>query len=486
MLGEVRCGQRVEPVVADRDELPSRLRGRVGLRFGGHRPRASSAPSPASGSATSSIASCRQPSVESRRRVPTVTSQAIDRSIATQRIYNVTQSDDTHPGRGHAGAAAADRDPRVSPSRPSARRGAAADGAVGSLRHRRPPLARPAGGRAVSDHSRARVGRRARIDSRAARRARRVARSAKAIAPCSSTCTGRAGGAARAPCTARRRAARPGASTASPIRRARGCSAAGRRHIYLEPGVGIARLPDAVSVDDYIGGGCGLLTAVHIRERAALRPGDSVLVQGVGAVGLERHRARAAGGRLDHLRRSATRRRGSTLARADGRRPRLRRSASTTAEERLQAVRDRTHGEGVDVVIEAAGSARAIEEGVTLVRDGGRYVIAGHYTDVGPSTINAHQHINRKHLEIRGCWGSEPGTSSGARDPRSATATCRGATSARGRIRSRRSTRRSPTPRPCGSRRRWSIRGRDGRSAFSVTRDRPAELEPATRPNAER
>ena len=68
-----------------------------------------------------------------------------------------------------------------------------------------------------------------------------------------------------------------------------------------------------------------------------------------------------------------------------------------------------THGEGVDVVIEAAGSARAIEEGLTLVRDGGRYVVAGHYTDAGPSTINAHQHINRKHLEIRGCWGSEAG-----------------------------------------------------------------------------
>ena len=75
--------------------------------------------------------------------------------------------------------------------------------------------------------------------------------------------------------------------------------------------------------------------------------------------------------------------------------------------ERLQMVRDLTHGEGVDVVIEAAGSARAVEEGLTLVRDGGRYVIAGHYTDVGPSSINAHHHINRKHLEIRGCWGSE-------------------------------------------------------------------------------
>ena len=58
-------------------------------------------------------------------------------------------------------------------------------------------------------------------------------------------------------------------------------------------------------------------------------------------------------------------------------------------------------------MLEAAGSAQAIEEGLTLSRDGGRYVIAGHYTDAGPSAVNAHQHINRKHLDVRGCWGSE-------------------------------------------------------------------------------
>ena len=77
--------------------------------------------------------------------------------------------------------------------------------------------------------------------------------------------------------------------------------------------------------------------------------------------------------------------------------------------ERLEAVRALTHGEGVDVVVEAAGSARAFEEGLRLARDGGRYVIAGHYTDAGPSEVNAHHDINRKHLDIRGCWGSEPG-----------------------------------------------------------------------------
>ena len=42
-----------------------------------------------------------------------------------------------------------------------------------------------------------------------------------------------------------------------------------------------------------------------------------------------------------------------------------------------------TDGRGPDIVIEAAGSARAVEEGLDIVRDGGVYVIAGHYTDVG-------------------------------------------------------------------------------------------------------
>src|SRR5215470_16903620 len=36
--------------------------------------------------------------------------------------------------------------------------------------------------------------------------------------------------------------------------------------VYLEPGVIVAKLPDAVTFEAYIGGGCGLLTSVHIME----------------------------------------------------------------------------------------------------------------------------------------------------------------------------------------------------------------------------
>ena len=177
--------------------------------------------------------------------------------------------------------------------------------------------------------------------------------------------------------------------------------------IYLEPGVGLARLPDAVSFEDYIGGGCGLLTAVHMIERGAMRPGDTIVVQGTGAVGLSAIALARLSGASTIIAIGAPDARLS-LARRMGADETLD-LASTSREARLERVRSLTHGEGADVVFEAAGAAAAVPEGLDLARDGGRYVIAGHYTDVGDATINAHRQINRKHLEIRGCWGSEAG-----------------------------------------------------------------------------
>ena len=177
--------------------------------------------------------------------------------------------------------------------------------------------------------------------------------------------------------------------------------------IYLEPGVVAARLPDSVRSEDYIGGGCGLITAVHAIDRAAVRLTDAVLVQGTGAVGLSivalarlsgAGAVIAIGAPADRL--DLARRMGADLT-LD--------VTATTPAERLERVRALTGGRGVDVAIEASGAAGAVEEAPALIRDGGRYVIAGHYTDAGPSAINAHEQINKKHLEIRGCWGSEAG-----------------------------------------------------------------------------
>jgi threonine dehydrogenase-like Zn-dependent dehydrogenase len=80
---------------------------------------------------------------------------------------------------------------------------------------------------------------------------------------------------------------------------------------------------------------------------------------------------------------------------------------ATTGEERAEALRAETGGRGADVVIEAAGHPSAIPEGFRSVRDGGVYVIAGHYTDAGDAPFNPHADINRKHIDVRGQWGTE-------------------------------------------------------------------------------
>ena len=42
-----------------------------------------------------------------------------------------------------------------------------------------------------------------------------------------------------------------------------------------------------------------------------------------------------------------------------------------------------------------------------MLRDGGRYVVVGQYTDSGDATVNPHRQINRRHATILGCWGYE-------------------------------------------------------------------------------
>jgi L-iditol 2-dehydrogenase len=179
------------------------------------------------------------------------------------------------------------------------------------------------------------------------------------------------------------------------------------QRIYLKPGVQTLRIDEPLTVDDVIGGGCGLFTGFAAVERSDLAMGDTVLVQGTGPVGL------AA------IAFAALRGAGQVIAIGDPQ-ARLELAAALgadvtlsvggeSAEHRQSVIRELTGGRGVDVVIECAGVAAAVPEGFRLLRDGGIYVIAGHYTDVGEVPINPHLDINKKHADVRGRWGLDFG-----------------------------------------------------------------------------
>lgn len=203
------------------------------------------------------------------------------------------------------------------------------------------------------------------------------------------------------------------ASTRCPHRKVYGVTYSSRegllggwaQRIYLKPGVKVLRLPPEVPPERLIAGGCGLPTALHAIDRAEIRIGDVVAVQGSGPVGLNAAilalLSGAGGviildrvaGRLEAARTFGVDETVLIDAEAPGR--------------HVERVRELTSGRGADVTIEAAGVPQAFKEGLAMTRDGGRYVVVGHYTDTGEVGINPHAEINRKHIELRGSWGSD-------------------------------------------------------------------------------
>ena len=177
--------------------------------------------------------------------------------------------------------------------------------------------------------------------------------------------------------------------------------------IYLKPGVRSIRLEAKPEL--FMAGGCALPTALHAIERGEVNIGDTVLVLGSGPVGLNaiilallRGAQRVLCiGAPEHRLQSAMAVGAAAALSID----------STIETERLEWVREQTAGRGADVKIEATGAPIAVVQAMRFTRDAGRVVIVGQYTDHGPlpadAAFNPHLDLNQKHLDVRGCWGSD-------------------------------------------------------------------------------
>ncbi|HET6889781.1 MAG TPA: zinc-binding dehydrogenase [Pyrinomonadaceae bacterium] len=177
--------------------------------------------------------------------------------------------------------------------------------------------------------------------------------------------------------------------------------------IYIKPGTHCIRLNG--NPETFMAGGCALPTALHAVERGEINLGDTVLVLGSGPVGISAIILALMRGALRVLcigapalrLEAATRAGASAVANIE----------TFTEQQRLEWVLAETGGRGADVTIEATGSPAAVVQAMRFTRDAGRVVIVGQYTDHGPVPIeaafNPHFDLNRKHLDVRGCWGSD-------------------------------------------------------------------------------
>jgi len=174
-------------------------------------------------------------------------------------------------------------------------------------------------------------------------------------------------------------------------------------HVYLKPGTRCIAVD--TSVTTFMAGGCALPTALHAIERGEIRLGDVVLVLGSGPVGINAILMARMSGALRVLCIGAPNSRLDAALEAGA--SAVLNIESNDEEARLDWVRQQTSGRGADVTIEVAGVAEAVVQAMKFTRDAGRVVIVGQYTDHGTVEINPHLDLNKKHLDVRGCWGSD-------------------------------------------------------------------------------
>ncbi|KAH9318427.1 hypothetical protein KI387_020196, partial [Taxus chinensis] len=177
-------------------------------------------------------------------------------------------------------------------------------------------------------------------------------------------------------------------------------------YLYLPPNAKIIRLPRSLPPQVFMAGGCGLPTALHAVDRANIHIMDCVIIQGSGPVGLLAALLAQFSGALQVVVIGAPAHR-LEIFRKFGFQHTINILDVHDSSERMRLAMKMMGGKLADVVIEATGCPEAVSEGMELCRDGGTYVIVGQYTDNGSVSINPHFSINRKHITIKGSWGSD-------------------------------------------------------------------------------
>lgn len=174
-------------------------------------------------------------------------------------------------------------------------------------------------------------------------------------------------------------------------------------YAWVMPDSDIVIIPPDVSPEAVILGDA-LRIMVHGLERiGGVEYGDTVVVQGCGAVGLMALLlARDAGaGKIFVIGAPAGR---LELAQEFGADETIDISQVPPAG-RIERVLALTHGRGADLILECTGVPAAVAEGIDMVRINGRYLIAGHYGDAGAVSLNPHV-LNKKQVTINGAWSA--------------------------------------------------------------------------------
>jgi threonine dehydrogenase-like Zn-dependent dehydrogenase len=185
------------------------------------------------------------------------------------------------------------------------------------------------------------------------------------------------------------------------------------QYIYIVPGSFLVKVPDDLPSEvavltEIFAVSVGLDRAKQISAfpSESFRFDDTVVVLGVGPLGvcfLMKARMLGAGNiiavDLSDYRLDFAKRLGADY---------ILNASRTTKAERLQFIKDLTHGRGADMVIECAGVPPAVPEALEMLRMSGLLVEAGNFSDLGEISLSPHRHLCAKNARILSVGGEEP------------------------------------------------------------------------------
>ncbi len=179
------------------------------------------------------------------------------------------------------------------------------------------------------------------------------------------------------------------------------------QYVYLLPGTNILTIPKGAPLEPLVSTCCSGATAAHTMELVQVQPGDVVVVQGPGAMGMYCAAFSALAG-ASHVILTSTGRHPKKLevARKFGVTEVIT-LASTSAKERYDYVNAVSGGRGADVVIDTTGAKQAIFEGMRFLGRGGVYACPGIATDVGQTPVNFFSDLAVKNTRLQGVWVSD-------------------------------------------------------------------------------
>jgi putative phosphonate catabolism associated alcohol dehydrogenase len=176
-------------------------------------------------------------------------------------------------------------------------------------------------------------------------------------------------------------------------------------YCYVLPGTGILKLPKSISDEEATPLNCGVATMISVTEAAAIEMGETVVVQGLGLLGIygcaiarSRGAARVIGIDAVPARLDTAKRFGADI------------TLDPTAmdeDELVRRVREASPPDGPDVVLEVCGVAAVVPSGIRMLRTGGRYVLAGLINPESNFTLDGNDLI-RKLITLKGIHNYHP------------------------------------------------------------------------------